>query len=130
MSEGSLPRVIHFVTGGFSGATQVAIELARANLDACHFAPMLVLRRKHNTPMERVALCRSSSDDETGRNNCIIRALEGRANTDQEMRMLAATYQVTGRTRDAVRTMRAYIQRYPSGSAVPAFQRYIEHNSG
>ena len=60
MSEGSLPRVIHFVTGGFSGATQVAIDLARANLDAGHFEPVLVLRRKRSTAMERVARLRES----------------------------------------------------------------------
>ncbi|MBN8502999.1 MAG: glycosyltransferase [Burkholderiales bacterium] len=55
-----LPRVIHFVTGGFSGATQVAIDLARANLAAGHFEPMLVLRRKRNTDDERVAKLRES----------------------------------------------------------------------
>lgn len=47
-------RVIHFVTGGFSGATQVAIDLARANLEAGQFQPLLVLRRKRRTDMARV----------------------------------------------------------------------------
>ncbi len=53
MSE-SLPRVFHFVTGGFSGATQVAIDLAQANLEGGSFSPLLVLRRKSNTSDERV----------------------------------------------------------------------------
>jgi glycosyltransferase involved in cell wall biosynthesis len=61
MSEG-LPRVIHFVTGGFSGATQVAIDLARANLEGGRFQPMLVFRRKRQTDMARVQKLR----DETG----------------------------------------------------------------
>lgn len=53
MTQGP-PRVIHFVTGGFSGATQVAIDLARAHLRAGRFEPLLVLRRKRNTDDERV----------------------------------------------------------------------------
>ncbi len=42
-------RVIHFVTGGFSGATQVAIDLARAQAQGSEFEPLLVLRRKRTT---------------------------------------------------------------------------------
>lgn len=59
MTQG-LPRVIHFVTGGFSGATQVAIDLARANQQAGRFEPLLVLRRKPSTDDERVAKLRES----------------------------------------------------------------------
>ncbi len=47
-------RVIHFVTGGFSGATQVAIDLARAQAQGSEFEPLLVLRRKRTTDPERV----------------------------------------------------------------------------
>lgn len=52
------PRVLHFVTGGFSGATQVAVDLARANLAGGRFEPILVLRRKRTTNDERVAKLR------------------------------------------------------------------------
>ncbi|MFT3858117.1 MAG: glycosyltransferase [Aquabacterium sp.] len=47
-------KVIHFVTGGFSGATQVAIELVRACKGDPDTQAMLVLRRKSQTPMSRV----------------------------------------------------------------------------
>lgn len=47
-------RVIHFVTGGFSGATQVAVDLARAQTLGTQFEPLLVLRRKRQTDMARV----------------------------------------------------------------------------
>lgn len=47
-------RVIHFVTGGFSGATQVAVELVRASQGDAHVQAHLVLRRKSQTPMDRV----------------------------------------------------------------------------
>jgi glycosyltransferase involved in cell wall biosynthesis len=40
------PRVIHFVTGGGSGSTKVAIELACAHLRTSNYEPLLVLRRK------------------------------------------------------------------------------------
>ncbi len=40
------PRVIHFVTGGGSGATKVALELACGHLRTGSYEPLLVLRRK------------------------------------------------------------------------------------
>lgn len=39
-------RIIHFVTGGGSGATKVALELACGNLRHGRYEPLLVLRRK------------------------------------------------------------------------------------
>ena len=40
-------RVLHFVTGGFSGATQVAVDLVRAAMQpGSATRPLLVLRRK------------------------------------------------------------------------------------
>jgi glycosyltransferase involved in cell wall biosynthesis len=39
-------KVIHFVTGGFSGSTPVALELVRANLNTPDIDSLLVLRRK------------------------------------------------------------------------------------
>ncbi|PZN35097.1 MAG: glycosyltransferase [Proteobacteria bacterium] len=48
-------RVLHFVTGGFSGgATQVAIALVNAALAGPHIAPLLVLRRKRHTDPARL----------------------------------------------------------------------------
>lgn len=47
-------RVLHFVSGGFSGATQVAVELCRASMHHQDTEAMLVLRRKRNTDAERV----------------------------------------------------------------------------
>ena len=42
-------RVLHFVTGGFSGATQVAVDLCLAQLHSERIEPILVLRRKQRT---------------------------------------------------------------------------------
>ncbi|MFS8136650.1 MAG: glycosyltransferase [Thermomonas sp.] len=49
-------RVLHFVTGGFSGgATQVAIALTTAALQSNAVQPLLVLRRKRHTDQGRIA---------------------------------------------------------------------------
>lgn len=53
------PRVVHFVTGGFSGATQVAVDLCLAARAAGRFEPVLVLRHKRHTPPERVEALRA-----------------------------------------------------------------------
>lgn len=45
---------MHFVTGGFSGATQVAIDLCLETLRSGHMQVLLVLRRKGNTDVSRV----------------------------------------------------------------------------
>lgn len=43
---------MHFVTGGFSGATQVAVDLCMADTDT---TSLLVLRHKKNTSHHRLA---------------------------------------------------------------------------
>lgn len=50
-----MTRVMHVVSGGFSGATQVAIDLVEAALHGGVSEPCLVLRRKRSTAPERVA---------------------------------------------------------------------------
>jgi glycosyltransferase involved in cell wall biosynthesis len=44
-------RVLHFVTGGMSGATQVAIDLVESSRGNPAIEPCLVLRRKRQTPL-------------------------------------------------------------------------------
>lgn len=52
-------RVLHFVSGGFTGATRVAIDLCRASLEGRKIEPVLVLRKQPNTDMARVEALRS-----------------------------------------------------------------------
>ena len=53
-------RVLHFVTGGFSGgATQVAIALVNAALAGTQVQPLLVLRRKWKTDPARLSQLRA-----------------------------------------------------------------------
>ena len=51
-------RVLHFVTGGFSGATQVAVDLCLAAQREPDMQTLLVLRRKRNTSAARVQALR------------------------------------------------------------------------
>ena len=52
------PRVLHFVTGGFSGATQVALDLVRAGQASGRSRPLLALRHKRQTDPARIAALR------------------------------------------------------------------------
>lgn len=55
MTAAPRPRVLHFVTGGFSGgATQVAIALVNAAREGGRMEPLLVLRRKRRTDPARI----------------------------------------------------------------------------
>lgn len=47
-------KVLHFVTGGFSGATQVAVDLSLAAQRSGRMEVLLVLRGKRNTDKARV----------------------------------------------------------------------------
>ena len=51
-------RVMHFVTGGFSGATQVAVDLCLAAQGDPGLRTLLVLRRKRNTSAARLQTLR------------------------------------------------------------------------
>lgn len=48
------PTILHFVTGGFSGATQVAVDLVAGHQQSGKFEALLVLRRKSQTTQERL----------------------------------------------------------------------------
>ena len=56
-------RVLHFVTGGFSGATQVAVDLCLAAQADAATQTLLVLRKKRQTPMARVEQLRQQGLD-------------------------------------------------------------------
>lgn len=47
-------RILHFVTGGFSGATSVAVDLVCACNETADIQSLLVLRRKKNTSTEKL----------------------------------------------------------------------------
>lgn len=56
-------RVLHFVTGGFSGATQVAVDLCLAARADSSMQAVLALRLKRHTPPGRVEALRAQGLD-------------------------------------------------------------------
>lgn len=56
-------RIMHFVTGGFSGATQVAVDLALAAQHEKDMQVLLVLRKKRNTSKEKINALRAKGLD-------------------------------------------------------------------
>jgi glycosyltransferase involved in cell wall biosynthesis len=55
-----MTRVLHFVSGGFSGATQVALDLVKASLGHATIEPLLVLRHKRQTDPARYTALRDA----------------------------------------------------------------------
>lgn len=76
------------------------------------------------SPMDQARACLRSSSDMNDGNACVVNALHGRATTESEVGLLCTTYRTMGRTDDAVRCMRNYIQRFPSGARVSSFASY------
>lgn len=52
-------RILHFVTGGFSGATQVAVDLCLAAKRTTNLEVLLVLRRKPSTDEKKIQALRA-----------------------------------------------------------------------
>jgi len=55
--------VMHFVTGGFSGSTSVAIELVKSTLNSDQISSTLILRKKTATPFDRIENLRTQKLD-------------------------------------------------------------------
>lgn len=53
-NSGRRIRIVHFVTGGGSGATRVAVDIALAQQAGGAFEPLLLLRRKKNPLSETI----------------------------------------------------------------------------
>lgn len=81
------------------------------------------------SPMDQARACLRSAPNMNDGNACVVNVLRGRANSESEVGLLCTTYRTMGRTGDAVRCMRNYIQRYPSGARVASFQSYIDGNA-
>lgn len=61
--HGDVMKILHFVTGGFSGATQVAIDLCEAAKLTPEFTVKLVLRKKSNTTQKHLEILQAKGID-------------------------------------------------------------------
>jgi|GEM_PF-3809034 len=62
------------------------------------------------TPQEEANACRAADDD-----HCIVRALEGKAQTAEELGMLCEAYRELGDNKRARAAMQQYVDRFPNG---------------
>jgi hypothetical protein len=60
-----------------------------------------------------------------GDNPCIIRLLEGRAHTQNQIAQLIEAYRARGQTSQAVRHMRTFVQRFPSTPRARSYQQIL-----
>jgi pSer/pThr/pTyr-binding forkhead associated (FHA) protein len=61
-----------------------------------------------------------------GDNECVIRALDGNANSPQELGLLIETYRAIGDTQKAQKNMGNYVKRFPSAPRSEAYRRMLE----
>jgi pSer/pThr/pTyr-binding forkhead associated (FHA) protein/tetratricopeptide (TPR) repeat protein len=73
------------------------------------------------SPMDAASACLTRGDNE-----CVIRALNGRANTAQELGLLIETYRAIGDTKQAQKNMATYVKRFPTARRADAYKRMLE----
>lgn len=82
-----------------------------------------------STPMDQARAClRNNINNMAAGNQCVVQVLRGRASTESELGLLAVTWRAMGRSSDAVRAMRTYVQRFPDGPRAVGFSQYIANN--
>jgi len=72
-------------------------------------------------PMEIANACLARGDNE-----CVVHALEGSANTAQEIALLIETYRTIGDVRQAQKYMNTYVQRFPSDKRSDGYRRLLD----
>jgi hypothetical protein len=73
------------------------------------------------SPLQSASVCLARGD-----NRCVIRALEGRARTAQELGLLIETYRSIGDTRRALKNMNLYLKRYPTAGRADIYRNILE----
>jgi pSer/pThr/pTyr-binding forkhead associated (FHA) protein len=61
----------------------------------------------------------------TGDNECVVRALKGRAKTAQELGLLIETYRAMGQVEEARKQMALYVKRFPSARRAEAYAKML-----
>jgi hypothetical protein len=74
--------------------------------------------------MELASACLARGDNE-----CVIRALEGRASTERELGLLIETYRAIGDAKSAQKNMGVYLKRVPTARRADAYRKMLELQS-
>lgn len=73
------------------------------------------------TPMQAAAACLS-----TGDNACVVKALEGKAKSPQELELLIETYKTMGDSGKAEKWMKTYVDKYPTERRANTYRRMLD----
>ena len=60
-----------------------------------------------------------------GDQRCAVRALEGHAESAQELALLIETYRALGETKKAVKHMESFVTRYPTARQAPQYRQFV-----
>ena len=72
-------------------------------------------------PLQVASACLERGDDV-----CVVRALEGRARSPQELGLLIETYRKLGQQERALRVMQAYVERFPRAPRAAAYRELLK----
>lgn len=75
------------------------------------------------TPFQMAGACLARGD-----NQCIIRALEGKTHSAEELGLLIETYRSMGDMKNALKNMALFVRRYPSAPRAAGYQRILDHS--
>ncbi|MFI5307357.1 MAG: FHA domain-containing protein [Polyangiales bacterium] len=73
------------------------------------------------SPMDAASACLARGD-----NACVIRALNGKAQSAQELGLLIETYRAVGDSAQAFHNMATYVQRFPTARRAEAYRQMLE----
>ncbi len=73
------------------------------------------------SPIAAASACLARGD-----NACVIRALNGKAQTAQELGLLIETYRAVGESAQAYRNMAVYVQRFPTARRAEVYREMLE----
>ncbi len=76
---------------------------------------------RRQTRLQKAKACLARGD-----NQCVIRILEGRTRSAQELGLLIETYNWLGDTKRAEKKMKLYLRRYPSTAGAHRYQQLLE----
>jgi Tfp pilus assembly protein PilF len=71
--------------------------------------------------MEAASACLARGD-----NLCVVRALNGRTQTAQELGLLIETFRALGDSTQAYRNMMTYVQRFPTARRAEAYRQMLD----
>ncbi len=115
--------------GSGQGAREVAHArpAARPRAAASSSSPSAASRAKapydDRPPIEVASACLARGD-----NACVVRALQGKAQSAQELGLLIETYRAMGNTAQAQKNMALYVQRFPTARRAETYRIMLERS--